>query len=120
MRAVEKFEYQRGISWYLCDVVVASHYPCHPLIKPGPFASRSHDRVINKLNRASRSLSSRWEGNPLSKKSLKMGVPLHHVQKFKRSRRQSPSKHRREERRPLEDFIETGIHLSQDAALTPT
>ncbi len=124
MRAVEKFEYQRGYklgtyaTWWVRQAITRAiadqartiRIPVHMI------------EVINKLNRASRSLVQQIGREPtLEEIAEKMGVPLHHVQKILKVSKKTISLETpvgEEEDGRLEDFIEDKGSISpQDAAI---
>ncbi len=124
MRAVDKFEYQRGykfgtyatwwvrqaISRAIADQARTIRIPVHMI------------EIINKLNRTSRSLVQQMGREPtLEEIAERMGVPLHHVQKILKVSKKTISLETpigEEEDGRLEDFIEDKGSISpQEAAI---
>jgi RNA polymerase primary sigma factor len=125
MKAVEKFEYQRGYkfgtyaTWWIRQAITRAiadqartiRIPVHMI------------EVINKLNRTSRSLVQQIGREPtLEEIAEKMGVPLHHVQKILKVSKKTISLEipiGEEEDSRLGDFIEDKVSISpQDAAIS--
>jgi RNA polymerase primary sigma factor len=111
MRAVDKFEYQRGYKFAIADQARTIRIPVHMI------------EVINKLNRTSRSLVQQMGREPtLEEIAERMGVPLHHVQKILKVSKKTISLETpvgEEEDGRLEDFIEDKGSISpQDAAIS--
>jgi RNA polymerase primary sigma factor len=125
MRAVDKFEYQRGYkfgtyaTWWVRQAITRAiadqartiRIPVHMI------------EVINKLNRTSRSLVQQMGREPtLEEIAERMGVPLHHVQKILMVSKKTISLETpvgEEEDGRLEDFIEDKGSISpQDAAIS--
>ena len=125
MRAVDKFEYQRGYkfgtyaTWWVRQAITRAiadqartiRIPVHMI------------EVINKLNRTSRSLVQQMGREPtLEEIAERMGVPLHHVQKILKVSKKTISLETpvgEEEDGRLEDFIEDKGSISpQDAAIS--
>jgi RNA polymerase primary sigma factor len=125
MRAVDKFEYQRGYkfgtyaTWWVRQAITRAiadqartiRIPVHMI------------EVINKLNRTSRSLVQQMGREPtLEEIAERMGVPLHHVQKILKVSKKTISLETpvgEEEDGRLEDFIEDKGSISpHDAAIS--
>ena len=125
MRAVDKFEYQRGYkfgtyaTWWVRQAITRAiadqartiRIPVHMI------------EVINKLNRTSRSLVQQMGREPtLEEIAERMGVPLHNVQKILKVSKKTISLETpvgEEEDGRLEDFIEDKGSISpQDAAIS--
>lgn len=125
MKAVEKFEYQRGYkfgtyaTWWVRQAITRAiadqsrtiRIPVHMI------------EVINKLNRTSRSLVQELGREPtLEEIARKMRISLHQVQKILRVSKKTISLETpigEEEDSRLEDFIEDKASISpQDAAIS--
>jgi len=125
MRAVDKFEYQRGYkfgtyaTWWVRQAITRAiadqartiRIPVHMI------------EIINKLNRTSRSLVQQMGREPtLEEIAERMGVPLHNVQKILKVSKKTISLETpvgEEEDGRLEDFIEDKGSISpQDAAIS--
>jgi RNA polymerase primary sigma factor len=125
MRAVDKFEYQRGYkfgtyaTWWVRQAITRAiadqartiRIPVHMI------------EVINKLNRTSRTLVQEMGREPtLEEIADRMGISLHHLQKILKASKKTVSLETpigEEEESRLEDFIEDKESLSpQDATIS--